>query len=47
MVGQYLVGQGGLAAKRNQHPAALRGSFDRLVNRHVRILNLASSFKAV
>ena len=39
MVGQYLVGLGGSPAKRNQHLAALRGFFDRLVNRHVRILN--------
>src|SRR5207244_5487199 len=29
MVGQYLVGLGGSAAKRNQHLAALRGFFDR------------------
>ena len=35
MVGQYLVGLGGSAAKRNQHLSALRGFFDRLVNRHV------------
>ena len=28
MVGQYLVGLGGSPAKRNQHPAALRGFFD-------------------
>ena len=35
MVGQYLVGLGGSAAKRNLHLAALRGFFDRLVNRHV------------
>jgi len=34
MVGQYLVGLGESAAKRNQHLAALRGFFDRLVNRH-------------
>ena len=31
MVGQYLVGLGGSPAKRNQHLAALRGFFDRLV----------------
>ena len=31
MVGQYLVGLGGSAAKRNLHLAALRGFFDRLV----------------
>ena len=47
MVGQYLVGLGGSAAKRNQHLAALRGFFDRLVNRHVFILNPASSVKGV
>ena len=33
MVGQNLVGLGGSAATRNQHLAALRGFFDRLVNR--------------
>src|SRR5690242_12867449 len=33
MVGQYLVGLGGSPAQRNQHLAALRGFFDRLVNR--------------
>jgi integrase/recombinase XerD len=47
MVGQYLVGLGGSPAKRNQHLAALRGFFDRLVNRHVVILNPASSVKGV
>jgi integrase/recombinase XerD len=47
MVGQYLVGLGGSAAKRNQHLAALRGFFDRLVQRHVVILNPASSVKGV
>ncbi|MGO9917336.1 MAG: tyrosine-type recombinase/integrase [Isosphaeraceae bacterium] len=47
MVGQYLVGLGGSAAKRNQHLAALRGFFDRLVNRHVCVLNPASSVKGV
>jgi integrase/recombinase XerD len=47
MVGQYLVGLGGSAAKRNQHLAALRGFFDRLVNRHVCILNPAASVKGV
>jgi integrase/recombinase XerD len=35
MVGQYLVGLGGSAAKQNLHLSALRGFFDRLVNRHV------------
>jgi site-specific recombinase XerD len=47
MVGQYLVGLGGSPAKRNQHLAALRGFFDRLVNRHVCILNPAVSVKGV
>ena len=47
MVGQYLVGLGGSAAKRNQHLAALRGFFDRLVNRHVSVLNPAASVKGV
>ena len=46
MVGQYLVGLGGSPAKRNQHLAALRGFFDRLVNRHVVILNPAASVRA-
>jgi hypothetical protein len=31
MVGQFLTGLGGSAAKRNQHLSALRGFFDRLV----------------
>jgi integrase/recombinase XerD len=47
MVGQYLVGLGGSPAKRNQHLAALLGFFDRLVNRHVCILNPAASVKGV
>ena len=47
MVGQYLVGLGGSPAKRNQHLAALRGFFDRLVQRHVVILNPASSVRGV
>jgi integrase/recombinase XerD len=47
MVGQYLVGLGGSPSKRNQHLAALRGFFDRLVNRHVCILNPASSVRGV
>jgi site-specific recombinase XerC len=46
-VGQYLVGLGGSAAKRNLHLSALRGFFDRLVNRHVCILNPAASVKGV
>src|SRR5437588_1229953 len=39
MVGQYLVSLGGSPSKRNQHLAALRGFFDRLVQRHVVFLN--------
>jgi site-specific recombinase XerD len=45
MVGPYLVGLGGSAAKRNQHLAALRGFLDGLVPRHVCILNPAASIK--
>ncbi len=47
LIGQYLVGLGGSPAKRNQALAALRGFFDRLVNRHVVILNPAASVKGV
>ncbi len=47
MVGQYLVSLGGSAAKRNLHLSALRGFFDRLVNRHVCILNPVASVKGV
>jgi integrase/recombinase XerD len=47
MVGKYLVGLGGSAAKRNLHLSALRGFFDRLVQRHVVILNPAASVKGV
>jgi len=47
MVGQYLAGLGGSAAKRNLALSALRGFFDRLVNRHVVILNPAASVKGV
>src|SRR5215467_12720095 len=43
MIGQYVVGLGGSAAKRNLHLAALRGFFDRLVNRHVVVLNPAAT----
>ena len=38
---------GGSAAKRNLHLSALRGFFDRLVQRHVVILNPAASVKGV
>jgi integrase/recombinase XerD len=47
MVGQYIAAQGGSPAKRNLHLSALRGFFDRMVNRHVCILNPASSVKGV
>jgi integrase/recombinase XerD len=47
MVGHYLVGLGGSPAKRNLHLSALRGFFDRMVNRHVCILNPAASVKGV
>ncbi len=47
MLGQYLVGLGGSAAKRNLHLSALRGFFDRLVNRHVVILNPAASVRGI
>ncbi len=47
MVGQYLVTLGGSVAKRNLHLSALRGFFDRLVDRHVVILNPAASVKGV
>jgi len=47
MVGQYIVGLGGSASKRNLHLSALRGFFDRLVQRHVVILNPAASVSGV
>ena len=47
MVGQYIVGLGGSPAKQNLHLSALRGFFDRMVNRHVCILNPAASVKGV
>jgi integrase/recombinase XerD len=46
-VGQYLVGLGGSAAKRNQHLAALSRFFDRPVNRHVLVLNPPASVKGI
>jgi site-specific recombinase XerD len=45
--GKYLVGLGGSPAKRNLHLSALRGFFDRLVNRHVVILNPFTSVRGV
>ncbi len=47
LVGQYLVALGGSPSKRNQHLAALRGFFDRLVQRHVVMLNPAASVSGV
>jgi integrase/recombinase XerD len=47
MVGQYLVGLGGSAAKRNVHLAALRSFFERLVQRHVVLLKPAASVRGV
>ena len=47
MVGKYLVALGGSPAKRNLALSALRGFFDRLVQRHVVILNPAASVKGV
>jgi hypothetical protein len=47
MVGQYLAGLGGSPAKRNLHLSALRGFFDRLVQRHVVVLNPAALVKGV
>jgi integrase/recombinase XerD len=47
MVGQYLTGLGGSPAKRNQHLSALRGFFDRLVQRHVVLLNPDASVRGV
>jgi integrase/recombinase XerD len=44
MLGQYL---GGSPAEPNLHLSALRGFFDRLVQRHVVILNPAASVKGV
>jgi site-specific recombinase XerD len=46
-VGQYLVKLNGSPAKKNLHLSALRGFFDCLVQRHVVILNPASSVKGV
>jgi integrase len=47
MVGQYLVGLGGSASKRNLHLSALRGFFDRMVQRHGVLLNPAASVSGV
>jgi site-specific recombinase XerD len=47
MVGQYLAALGGSAAKRNLHLSALRAFFDRLVHRHVVLLNPAASVSGV
>jgi integrase/recombinase XerD len=47
MVGPYVVGLGGSPANRNLHLSALRSFFDRMVNRHVCVLNPASSVRGV
>ena len=47
MVGRYLVALDGSPAKPNQHLAVLRGFFDRLVQRHVVIINPAASVSGV
>jgi site-specific recombinase XerD len=47
MVGQYLAAPGGSPAKKNQQLAALRGFFNLLVQRHVCILNPASSVRGI
>jgi integrase/recombinase XerD len=47
LVGQYLVGLAGSAAKRNLHLSALRGFFDLLVQRHVVVLNPAACVRGV
>ncbi len=47
MIGQYLVGLGGSPAKRNLALSAIRGFFDRLVTRHVVVLNPAASVRGV
>ena len=47
MVGKYITGLGGSAAKRNQHLSALRGFFDRLIQRHVVLLNPAASMRGL
>ena len=44
---KLIVGLGGSASKRNRHLSALRGFFDRLVNRHAVILNPAASVSGV
>lgn len=47
MVGRYLAGLDGSAARRNQHLSALRGFFDRLVQRHLIILNPAATVRGI
>jgi integrase/recombinase XerD len=46
-VSQYLGGLGDSATKRNLHLSAIRGFFDRLVNRHVCTFNPAASVRGV
>jgi site-specific recombinase XerD len=47
MVGQYLAGLGGSAAKRNLHLSALQGFFSCLVQRHIVAFNPAASVRGV
>jgi hypothetical protein len=47
MIGKYLVGTGGSAAKRNLHLSALRGFFDRMGQRRVVLQNPAASITGV
>jgi site-specific recombinase XerD len=47
MIVDHLAGLGGSPAQWNQHLAALRGFFDRLVQRHVIMLNPAASVRGV
>jgi integrase/recombinase XerD len=47
MVRQYLTGLGGSTAKRNLHLSALRGFFDRLVQRYVVFINPAASVRSL
>jgi integrase/recombinase XerD len=47
MVSKHLVGLGGSPAKFNQHLAAVRGFFDKLVLRHVVAINPAASVRGV
>jgi integrase/recombinase XerD len=46
-VGQYLTALGGSASKHNLHLSALQAFFDRMVQRHVVLLNPAASVSGV